>query len=170
MPQVKFECSCGDFTVEVHPDWAPLGAARFMELVEQNFFSGVRFFRVVTQPRPFVIQFGIHGDPEVSAQWRDNTIKDDKVVESNTEGMICFATSGPNTRTSQLFISLADNSFLDSQGFAPIGKVTEGMDTVRAICDAYGEAPDQGQIQRRGNAYLEENFPKMDYIKQATTV
>ena len=170
MAKVQFECSCGNFVAEINEDWAPLGAARFMELVDQDFFSDIRFFRVVTQPRPFIVQFGINGDPEVAAQWRENTIKDDPVVEKNLEGTLVFATAGPNTRTTQLFINLGDNTFLDGQGFAPIGKIVEGMDTVRAICDAYGEAPDQGAIQFHGNAYLEENFPKLDYIKSATVM
>ncbi|MBI2422572.1 MAG: peptidylprolyl isomerase [Candidatus Hydrogenedentes bacterium] len=170
MSKVKFECSCGDFTVELREDWAPKGVARFNELLEQSFFDGIRFFRVVTKPRPFIVQFGIHGDPEVSAEWRDNKIKDDPVVGSNTEGTLCFATSGPNTRTTQLFINYGDNSFLDSQGFSAIGTVLEGMDTVRKICDAYGESPNQGMIQQQGNAYLESKFPKMDYIISTTVL
>lgn len=170
MAKVKFACTCGDFTVEVHDDWAPHGVARFKELVAASFFDGVRFFRVVTKPRPFIVQFGIHGDPEVAAQWRSKTIPDDPVVESNVEGTLCFATAGPNTRTTQLFINYGDNSFLDNQGFSAIGKVIEGMDVVRGICDAYGESPNQGLIQQQGNAYLEEKFPKLDYIKSATVI
>lgn len=170
MAKVKFECSCGDFTVEVMDDWAPKGVARFNELVAESFFDGIRFFRVVTKPRPFIVQFGIHGDPEVSAKWREKTIKDDPVVESNVEGTLCFATAGPNTRTTQFFINYGDNSFLDGQGFSAIGKVIEGMDTVRSICDEYGESPNQGTLQQRGNAYLEEKFPKMDYIISTTVL
>ena len=168
MPKVKFECSCGDFTVEVNPDWAPNGVARFLELVEENFFTDVRFFRVLTKPRPFMVQFGISGDPEVAAKWRDATISDDPVTQSNTEGMLTFATSGPSTRTSQLFINYGDNTFLDSQGFSPIGKVSEGMDSVRGICDAHGERPDQSRVQTQGNGYLQAEFPDLDYIKSAT--
>ncbi len=167
MAVVRFECTCGDFEVEIHPDWAPKGAERFLDLVQQGFFSGVRFFRVVTKPRPFVVQFGISGDPDVAAQWRNDILKDDPVLQSNRPGTLTFATSGPNSRTTQLFINLGDNSFLDSQGFSPIGKIVSGMDSVQAINDEYGERPDQGQIQRQGNAYLEAEFPRMDYIKQA---
>lgn len=170
MPKVKFECTCGDFVVEINPDWALRGATRFMELVEQDFFKDIRFFRVVTRPRPFIVQFGIHGDPEVSSQWRDNRIQDDPVTQSNEEGTLVFATAGPGTRTTQFFFNYAHNSFLDSQGFAPIGKVVEGWENVKAICDEYGEAPDQGQIQHKGNAYLEKNFPNLDYIKSVTVL
>jgi len=166
--KVQFDCSCGAFTVELNEEWAPLGVARFMELLDQDFFKGLRFFRVVTEPRPFIVQFGINGDPEVAAQWRDNTMKDDPVKHSNVEGTLTYATAGPDTRTTQFFINYGDNSFLDSQGFAPIGRVIEGMNTVCAICDRYGESPDQGRIQSHGNAYLAEHFPDMDYIKQAT--
>ncbi|MBI1321079.1 MAG: peptidylprolyl isomerase [Candidatus Hydrogenedens sp.] len=170
MPKVKFECSHGDFTVELIEEWSPKGYARVMELVEGGFFEDIYFFRVVTKPRPFIVQFGIHGDPEVSASWRDDRIKDDPVTQSNTEGTLTFATAGPGTRTTQLFINLADNSFLDHQGFSPLGRVVEGMDTVRAICDEYGEAPDQGAIQRQGNEYLNSRFPNLDCIKRAVVL
>lgn len=170
MAKVRFECSCGGFTVEIMPDWAPLGVARFIELMEGAVFNDARFFRVVTKPRPFIVQFGIPGDPAVAAKWRKNRIKDDAVKTSNTAGTLTYAMAGPDTRTTQLFINLADNTFLDSKGFSPIGKVVEGMETVRAICDAYGEAPDQGQIQTRGNAYLEENFPKLDFITSVAVI
>lgn len=170
MSQIEFECTCGTFTVELHEDWAPLGVARFMELVEDNFFDGVRFFRVVTKPRPFIVQFGIHGNPEVAAKWRNNRIDDDAVKESNRRGTLTFATAGPNTRTTQFFVNYGDNSFLDNQGFSPIGEVIDGMDVVDAICDEYGEAPDQNAIQQKGNAYLEANYPNLDYIKSVRVV
>lgn len=170
MKKVKFECTCGDFVVEVHEEWAPNGVARFLELVEMDYFNETRFFRVVTKPRPFIVQFGIPGDPDLAAEWRQKTIKDDPVVEGNKEGTLTFATAGPNTRTTQFFINLTDNHFLDNQGFSAFGTVVEGMDTVRAICDEYGEKPDQGQIQSRGNAYLEDKFPNLDYIKSATVL
>jgi len=170
MPKYQFDCSCGSFVIEIIEDWAPQGVARFLELVERRFFDGVRFFRVVTKPRPFIVQFGINGEPETAAQWRHNTIPDDPVKQSNAAGTLTYATAGPGTRTTQLFINLADNRFLDDQGFAPIGRVTEGMETVRAICDQYGERPDQGNIQRKGNAYLEEHLPNLDYIKEVTVL
>lgn len=170
MAKVKFDCSCGSFTVQVNPDWAPNGVERFLELVNGGLYDGCRFFRVVTQPRPFIVQFGINGDPAVAAQWRENTIPDDDVKQSNQEGTLTFATAGPNTRTSQLFINYGDNSFLDGQGFSPIGKVVEGMDVVRAIHDGYGEAPQQHLIQAEGNAYLQDEFPDMDYIEKASVI
>lgn len=163
--KVKFDTSKGPFVVEVTKDWAPLGAQRFYDLVRGGIFTDAHFFRVVPG---FVVQFGIPGDPAVAAKWQRNTIKDDPVKQSNKEGTIVFATSGPNSRTSQLFINYADNSRLDGMGFSPFGKVTEGMDVVKAINAEYGERPNQGQIQQMGNAYLKQMFPRMDFIKTAT--
>ncbi len=166
MARLRFDCSCGSFTVEVYPEWAPRGVERFLELVGEGFFSDCRFFRVVTKPRPFIVQFGINGDPAVAAKWQDACIDDDPVTQTNAEGTLTFATAGPNTRTSQFFINYGDNSFLDSQGFSPIGKVVEGMDVVRAINDEYGESPQQHLIQQEGNTYLNDEFPNMDYIRE----
>ncbi|MFN5287602.1 MAG: peptidylprolyl isomerase [Planctomyces sp.] len=165
--RVKFETSCGDFTVEVQRDWAPLGADRFHELVQAGFYDECRFFRVVPG---FVVQWGMNGDPAVYAKWKDREIKDDKVTQSNREGMITFASRGPNTRTCQLFINLADNERLDDLGFAPFGKVLEGLDVVKKITSEYGQRPQQPLIQEEGNTYLKKEFPKMDYIKKATVV
>ncbi len=165
--RVKFETSCGDFTVEVQREWAPLGADRFHELVQAGFYDECRFFRVVPG---FVVQWGMNGDPAVYAKWKDREIKDDKVTQSNREGMITFASRGPNTRTCQLFINLADNQRLDDLGFAPFGKVVEGLDVVQKITSEYGQRPQQPLIQEEGNAYLKKEFPKMDYIKKATVV
>jgi peptidyl-prolyl cis-trans isomerase A (cyclophilin A) len=166
--QVKFETSAGDFVVDVTRAWAPLGADRFHEAVKAGFFDECRFFRVVPN---FMVQFGINGDPEVQTKWRDATIKDDPDPKSNTKGMDTFATSGPNSRTTQMFINFKDNSFLDNQGFAPFGKVSdEGMKIVDKINAEYGERPNQGSIQRQGNEYLKASFPKLDHIKKATIV
>jgi cyclophilin family peptidyl-prolyl cis-trans isomerase len=165
--RVKFETSCGDFTVEVQRNWAPLGADRFHELVQAGFYDECRFFRVVPG---FVVQWGMNGDPAVYAKWKDREIKDDKVTQSNREGMITFASRGPNTRTCQLFINLADNERLDDLGFAPFGKVVEGLDVVKKITSEYGQRPQQPLIQEEGNAYLKKEFPKMDYIQKATVV
>lgn len=170
MAKVKLECSCGDILLDINPAWAPRGAARFLELVKNGFFDGVRFFRVVKKPRPFIVQFGISGDPQTASAWRDKTIPDDPVKQSNKRGTLTFATSGPNSRTTQLFINFGDNSFLDGQGFSPVGEVAEGMSVVDAIYGEYGESPDQGSIQRRGNAYLSEKFPNLDYIKAASLI
>ena len=155
----------GDVVVEVFPGWAPLGAARFRELVEDGFFDGCRFFRVVPG---FVVQFGINGDPAVRSKW-DKKILDDPVTQSNKRGILTFATSGPDSRTTQLFISLKDNSSsLDPQGFSPFARVVSGMEFVDEITSEYRERPQQQIIERKGNAYLEREFPNLDYVKTAT--
>jgi len=163
--KAQFVTTKGKFTVEVTRSLAPGGADRFYNLVRSGFFTDIAFFRVVPG---FMCQFGIHGDPGVAAKWRDANITDDAVKGSNTRGTITFATAGPNTRTTQLFINFADNPNLDGQGFAPFGKVIEGMDVVDKINSEYGETPDQGRIQGEGNAYLKKEFPRLDYIKSAT--
>ncbi|MGA9779003.1 MAG: peptidylprolyl isomerase [Limisphaerales bacterium] len=170
---VQFNTTKGKFTIEVTRSLAPNGADRFYNLVRSGYFTGVTFFRVIPG---FMCQFGIHGAPGVSAKWREATIPDDPVKGSNTRGTITFATAGPNTRTTQLFINFADNSRLDSDGFAPFGKVIAGMDVVDIINGEYGEGapsgngPDQGRIQMEGNAYLKKDFPNLDYIKSVTIV
>ncbi len=169
--KAKFETSKGDFLVEVHRDWAPNGADRFYNLVKNAFYDDVRFFRVIAG---FMAQFGISGDPKVSAIWREERIKDDPVKQSNKRGYITYATAGPDTRTTQLFINYGDNSGLDRQGFAPFGQVSEGMEVVDKLYSEYGEGapqgrgPNQARIQRDGNAYLTSEFSKLDYIKRAT--
>ena len=171
MYKVNFDTSVGTFEVEVHRDWAPNGADRFYNLVKNGFYDNVRFFRVIPG---FMVQFGIHGDPGVASAWQPARIPDDKVKESNKRGYITFATAGPNTRTTQVFINFGDNAGLDSQGFSPFGRVTKGMEVVDKIYSGYGEGapqghgPNQGRIQGEGNAYLTKDFPKMDYIKKAT--
>jgi len=163
--KAQFTTTKGDIIVEVHRDWAPLGADRFYNLVKNGFFTNAAFFRVVVSPRPFVVQFGLSANPEVNKAWENAKIKDDPVMGSNTRGMLVFATAGPNTRTTQLFINLSDNKFLDSMGFAPFGAVTEGMDVVDKIYPGYGERPDQQRITEEGDAYLVKNFPMIDKIK-----
>jgi peptidyl-prolyl cis-trans isomerase A (cyclophilin A) len=163
---VKFDTSAGMFVVEVTADWAPNGADRFYNLVKNGYFDGCRFFRVVPG---FMVQFGINGDPAIQRNWEHATITDEKVKQPNARGYITFAKSGaPNSRTTQVFINYKDNSFLNSQGFAPFGKVVSGMEVVDKIYSMYGEKPDQGRIQDEGNAYLTKTFPKLDYIKKAT--
>ena len=156
----------GSFVMEVHPDWAPLGAARMKELVEQNFFSEVRFFRVIQN---FMAQFGISGDPAIASKWRNMKMQDDPVKESNKRGFVSFATSGKNSRTTQMFINFRDNSNLDGMGFSPFAYVVKGMDVVDRIYKI-GERPNQGQIQMEGNAYLNKDFPELTYIKSAKIV
>jgi peptidyl-prolyl cis-trans isomerase A (cyclophilin A) len=165
--QVKFDTSKGEFIVEVTRAWAPNGADRFYNLVKNGFYDNCRFFRVV---QDFMVQFGINGNPKLNTVWYPAKIKDDPVKQSNVRGYITYAMAGKDTRTTQLFINFKDNSFLDSQGFSPFGKVTKGMNIVDSIYNKYGEKPDQGQVQAAGNAYLEKNFPSLDFIKSATIV
>ena len=171
--KVKMDTSKGSFVIEVIRKWAPNGADRFYSLVQAGYFNDVRFFRVIAG---FMAQFGIHGDPAVATAWRPARISDDPVVESNKRGYLTFATAGPNTRTTQLFINFRDNVQLDRMGFAPIGKVISGMEIVDAIHSGYGEGaprgrgPMQGRVQAEGNTYLEKDFPELDYIKSATVV
>lgn len=169
--KANFETSKGTFVVEVQREWAPIGADRFYNLVANGFFDELRFFRVI---EGFMAQFGIHGNPTVQSAWRNAQIKDDPVKQSNKRGYVVFATAGPNTRTTQLFINFGDNTGLDKQGFAPFGQVVSGMDVVDKIYNGYGEGaprgrgPDQGRIQMEGNAYLNKEFPRLDFIKSAT--
>lgn len=171
--RVRFETNEGDFVVEVVREWAPHGADRFYNLVKTGFYDGCRFFRVLPG---FVVQWGINGDPRVQKKW-DKNIPPDKVVESNTRGTMTYAMGGrPDTRSTQVFINLGNNSRLDADGFAPFGRVVSGMDVVSRLYGGYGEGsprgrgPAQGRIQREGNTYLKANFPRLDYIKQATLV
>jgi peptidyl-prolyl cis-trans isomerase A (cyclophilin A) len=170
---VKFVTTKGDFVVHVRRDWAPQGADRFYNLVKHHFYDGASFFRFVDG---FVVQFGLTGNPAVNKAWTDANIKDDPVKSSNKPGFITFAMAGPNTRTTQVFINLGDNSRLDGMGFAPFGEVTSGMDVVKSFYSGYGEGapqgrgPDQGAITTQGKAYLDKNFPNLDSIKSATIV
>ena len=172
--QVKFETTKGDFIIEVHRSWSPHGADRLYYLAKNKFYDNVRFFRVI---KGFMAQFGYHGDPEVIAAWTPLTIADDPVTQSNLRGYVTFAKSAmPNSRTTQLFINYGNNSNLDKMGFSPVGKVIEGMDVVDNLYGGYGEGaprgrgPGQGRIRNEGNKYLNENFPKLDYIKKARLV
>ena len=171
--KAQFATTKGKFTIEVTRSLSPNGADRFYNLVRSGYFKDVAFFRVIPG---FMCQFGIHGDPGVSAKWRAAAIADDPVKGSNTRGTITFATAGPNTRTTQLFINFADNINLNGMGFSPFGKVTEGMDVVDKINGEYGEGaprgggPNQGRVQAEGNTYLKKDFPNLDYIKSATIV
>jgi len=163
----EFETTKGSFTVKVTRAWAPLGVDRFYNLVKHGYFTDAAFFRVVPG---FIIQFGLNADPAVNRVWHGARIKDDPVTQSNKPGYITFATAGPNTRTTQLFINFGSNTFLDSQGFAPFGQVTSGMDVVQRLHSGYGERPDQALITSQGKAYLEKNFPNIDRIQSAKIV
>ena len=165
--KAKFDTSAGVFVIEVHRDWAPLGADRFYNLVKNGFYDDVRFFRVLDG---FMAQFGMSGNPGLSAAWRTQQLKDDPVKQSNKRGYVTFAHAGPNTRTTQVFINFQDNANLDSQGFPPFGQVVQGMEVVDKLYSGYGRnnVPDQGRITTEGNAYLTKAYPKLDYVKKAT--
>ena len=165
--QAAFDTSAGPFVITVHRSWAPKGADRFYNLVKYGFFDNARFFRVLPN---FMVQFGINGDPAIQAPWKEANITDDPVTQSNRRGTITFATGGPNTRTTQVFINFRNNGPLDGQGFAPFGEVVSGMEAVDKITAEYREQPDQGLIQRQGNAYLTKQFPRLDYVRKATIV
>jgi peptidyl-prolyl cis-trans isomerase A (cyclophilin A) len=171
--KVKFATSKGDFVMQVTRDWAPRGADRFYNLVKNGFYDEARFFRVIRNPNPFMCQFGINGDPKVSAVWREANIDDDPVKKSNTRGMVSYAMRGENTRTTQIFINYGDNSRLDGMKFSPFAQVTEGMDVVDKLHADYGEGaprgrgPDQGRVQTEGNEYLKKDFPNLDFVKTA---
>jgi len=167
--QAKFETTKGTFVIEVTRAWAPLGADRFYNLVKNGYYDNCKFFRVLSG---FMAQFGLNGDPKINTAWREARIKDDSVKQPNKRGYVTYAMAGPNTRTTQLFINFSDNSAnLDSQGFSPFGKVSaEGMKVVDAFFSSYGETPNQGSIHMQGNAYLDKNFPKLDFIKSAVIV
>ena len=169
--RVRLETTAGNFVIEAHHEWAPNGAARLHELVLANFFNDSRFFRVVPG---FVAQFGIAGKPEIAQAWRDRTFPDDPVIKSNLRGFIGYAMTGPNTRATQLYINLADNTRLDAQGFAPIGKVVEGMEIVEKLYSGYGETSGGGmrggkqdRLFKEGNAWLDREFPKLDKLIRA---
>jgi peptidyl-prolyl cis-trans isomerase A (cyclophilin A) len=174
--RVRFETTKGTFVADVtraSAPSAPLGADRFYNLVKMGYYNDVAFFRVIDG---FMAQFGIHGDPKVNEKWESAEIGDDPTRESNVRGTISFATRGPNTRTTQLFINFGDNSQLDSRGFAPFAKVVEGMTVVDQLYKDYGEGaprgggPRQDLAQSQGNSYLRAQFPKLDFIKQASVV
>ena len=162
-----FDTRKGRFVVEVHREWAPRGADRFYNLVKSGFFNDVRFFRVIGGQ---LAQFGMHGNPAVQEAWRDAVIEDDPVRHGNTRGSVSFASRGPNTRTTQLFINLRDNSVYDRLGFSPFAEVVSGLDVVDRLYSAYEERPEQPLIDEEGNAYLTREFPNLDYIQKVALV
>lgn len=169
---VVFETTKGAFTLHVTRAWAPKGADRLYNLVKAGFFADIAFFRAI---EGFMVQFGIHGDPKVAAAWRSAEFSDDPVTQSNRRGTLSFATRGPNTRTTQMFINFRDNGNLDGMGFSPVGQVDdEGMKIVDSLYKGYGEGaprgrgPDQMKVQMVGNTYLKAEFPQLDYIKSAS--
>ncbi len=157
----------GRIVVRVRSAWAPLGAAHLQKLLHDSFFDGAAFFRVVPD---FVVQFGIAGLPAENKKW-SAPISDDPVVSSNVEGSITYATAGPNTRTTQLFINLKDNARLDKSGFAPFGTVVSGMDVVRAIHNptpGSSDGVDQGNYSSRGDSWIRKAYPGINFVTNAT--
>ena len=166
--RAKLDTSRGAVVIDVHRDWAPLGADRFYNLVKNGFYDECRFFRVLDG---FMAQIGMNGDPSIQSVWGRTNFNDDPVKGSNKRGFVSFAkSSAPNSRSTQFFINFADNSNLDPQGFSPFGEVVTGMDIVDKLYSGYGRnnVPDQGRITAEGNAYLMKTYPKLDYVKQAT--
>ncbi len=166
--RARFDTSKGAFVMEVHREWAPNAADRFYNLVKNGFYDGTRFFRVLDG---FMVQFGLHGDPAIQAAWQSAALPDEPATQSNTRGFVTFTKeSAPNTRYTQLFINYRDNSYLDADGFAPFAQVVSGMEVVDMLYAGYGRqnVPDQRRIIREGNAYLQQDYPKLDIIKRAT--
>jgi len=167
--RARFETTKGTFVVEVHRDWAPLGADRFFNLVKNGFYDGTRFFRV----RPgFMAQFGLHGNPDIQSAWQRAFLRDDPVRQKNLRGFVSFTTEGrPQSRFTQIFINYGDNSRLDLDGFAPFGQVVSGMDVVdKLFAPPDQQQPDQRRILREGNEYLQKEFPQLDFVKKASIV
>ncbi|NKB90336.1 MAG: peptidylprolyl isomerase [Acidobacteria bacterium] len=171
--RVAFDTTKGRFVVEVHRDWAPLGADRFYNLVSTGYYNGNKFFRVVDG---FVVQFGMNGDPAINEAWDMASIADDPQGEMNTRGRLTFAHGGPNTRTTQLFINLGDNLNLDNMGFPPFGEIIEGMDVVQSLYSEYGDGPpygtgpDQTFIGEEGDAYFDRQYPLLDHVETAAVI
>ena len=169
--RVRLDTSAGEVVIEVHREWAPIGADRFYNLAKGGFYDDARIYRVVAG---FMAQFGLNSDPYVNQAWKSQFLVDDPVVETNTRGRVTFAKGGLHTRTTEIFISYKDNRALDAEGFAPIGEVVEGMDVVDAIYADYGDGPPRGDgpyqamAQARGNEYLDADFPELTRIIRAT--
>jgi len=169
--RARFETSAGIFVIEVHRPWAPLGADRFYNLVRNGFYDDTRVYRVLDG---FMAQFGLNGDPRVNMAWKNAILVDDPVTQSNRRGRVSFAKGGPQSRTTEVFVDLRDNTSLDERGFAPFGEVVEGMDVVDGFYAEYGDGPPRGegpyqaQVQAQGNAYLDASFPELTRIERAT--
>ncbi len=169
--KIHLDTSKGEVVIEMHRDWAPIGVDHLYNLVKLGFYDGDYFFRYI---RRFIVQFGINGDPKINNTWRNVNLQDDPVTHSNVRGTLTYATAGPRTRSTQLFINLGNNAGLDKQGFTPLGKVIGGMEVIDSLYSSYGEmppdgqGPDPGKIEIQGNEYLTSHFPRLDYIKKAT--
>jgi len=168
----RLETTTGVFVIEVHRQWAPIGADRFYNLVKRGWYDGVRFHRVL---KDFTASWGIHDDPYVNFVWQKELLADDPTGQSNVRGRVSFARSGPNSRTTQVFVNYKDNSSLDDQ-FTPFGEVVEGMDVVDRLYAEYGDGPPRGEgvyqamALARGGDYFDEEFPELDRIERASIV
>lgn len=165
--KVRFETTKGDFIIECRKDWAPLGAERFYQLCKEGYYNNSAFFRVVPG---FVVQFGLAADPAVTAIWSAQEMPDDPVKQTNAPGTVTFASRGPNTRTTQVFINYGDNKRLDGMGFQVFGKITQGLEVATSITSQYGEKPNQALITSQGDAYISKFFPEIDKIKHVSLV
>jgi peptidyl-prolyl cis-trans isomerase A (cyclophilin A) len=173
--KVKLETTKGDVIIQVHRDWAPLGADHFYQLVTKGYYDNNAFFRVL---KGYIVQFGMNGDPKVTARWNNVPLKDDPHNISNKVGTVTFAkTSRPDSRTTHIFINLDNNGeALDADGFTPFGEVISGMENVNNLYAGYGDGPpsgsgpDQEALTHGGNAYLKKDFPSLDYITKATVI
>jgi peptidyl-prolyl cis-trans isomerase A (cyclophilin A) len=165
--RVAFETTRGKFVIKAVRAWAPNGTDRFYQLVQEHFYDENRFFRVVPG---FVAQFGLNGDRKTNERWDALKLRDDSVRQSNARGTVVFTNSGPNSRSHQVFVNLADNSRLDKAGFSPFGRVVEGMAVVDSIYSGYEDTPEQQFIMTLGNSYLTRMFPKLDYIRTARLI
>ncbi len=171
--RVRFETTQGDFTIEVHKDWAPRGSQQFYDLATLGFYNGVRFHRVI---RRYIVQWGINPDPQQQAIYGQMQIRDDPPQQSNKQGFVSFAKLGPNSRTTQVFVNLTDNTELDKEDFVPFGEVIDGMDVVENLWSSYGEVaprgtgPDPTRAMREGEAYFERDFPRLDKIARTTVL
>ncbi|MBV8882048.1 MAG: peptidylprolyl isomerase [Planctomycetaceae bacterium] len=170
--KVKLETSRGDLLIKVVRDWAPKGADRFHALVKAGYYDECRFYRVLPKS---IAQFGIHGTPATASKWKEQPIDDDPVKQKNLRGRLTFAKGGPNSRTTNLFLNLRDHADFDSQGFAPIGEVVDGMEVADQLFVTgegapRGRGPSQKRIYEEGNKWLEKDFKDLDYVKKATVI
>ncbi|HEY6390005.1 MAG TPA: peptidylprolyl isomerase [Bryobacteraceae bacterium] len=172
--RVKIDTTKGSFTLEITRALAPLGADRFYHLVESGFYDDSRFYRVIAGR---FAQFGIAGDPRIAQIWRNESFPDDPARARNARGTFAFAMTGPNARTTQIYINVIDQPRQDADGFAPFGKVVEGMEVVDKLYSGYGEKSGggmrggkQGRLFEEGNAYLDREFPLLDKLLRARII
>jgi peptidyl-prolyl cis-trans isomerase A (cyclophilin A) len=167
--KIKFTTTKGDFVVEVTSAWAPLGAERLYNLVKIGYYRDVAFYKVDST----TAEFGIHGKPEVSSAWRDSAIQDDPPKQPNDRGYVAFARSRANSRWAPLVVYTKSNRDLDQVGYAPVGKVIQGMNVLDSLNKALGEGatvkgPDASKVEVGGNSYLKASFPQLDYVTGAS--